>query len=204
MHYISPYFIDKCLPFGASISCSHFQRLSNALRHIVQVLEQTFNSMTNYLDDFLFIHWIRSYCNKLMRSFIKVCDDINLPISPEKTEDASPKMIFLGMLLNGRLFTVMVPEEKRNKALHLLQKFCSKKKATVKEIEVLTGTLNFLKRAIVPGRVFTRRMYAKIEQKLHNKLGQSLKPFHHFSLDAEFRNDCQIWIKFLQHQTAVN
>ena len=24
------YFVDKCLPFGSSISCSHFQRFSNA------------------------------------------------------------------------------------------------------------------------------------------------------------------------------
>ena len=30
------YFVDKCLPFGASISCSHFQRFSNAIKHIVQ------------------------------------------------------------------------------------------------------------------------------------------------------------------------
>ena len=30
------YFVDKCLPFGASISCSHFQRFSNAVKHIVQ------------------------------------------------------------------------------------------------------------------------------------------------------------------------
>ena len=26
------YFIDKCLPFGSSISCVHFQRFSNALK----------------------------------------------------------------------------------------------------------------------------------------------------------------------------
>ena len=30
------YFIDKCMPFGASISCSHFQRFSNAIAHIVK------------------------------------------------------------------------------------------------------------------------------------------------------------------------
>ena len=27
------YFVDKCLPFGASISCLHFQRFSNAVKH---------------------------------------------------------------------------------------------------------------------------------------------------------------------------
>ena len=30
------FFVDKCLPFGASISCSHYQRFSNSLRHLVQ------------------------------------------------------------------------------------------------------------------------------------------------------------------------
>ena len=30
------FFIDKCLPFGASISCAHFQRFSNALKAIVE------------------------------------------------------------------------------------------------------------------------------------------------------------------------
>ena len=29
------YFIDKCLPFGSSISCAHFQAFSNAIAHIV-------------------------------------------------------------------------------------------------------------------------------------------------------------------------
>ena len=30
------FFIDKCLSFGASISCSHFQRMSNGIAHIVK------------------------------------------------------------------------------------------------------------------------------------------------------------------------
>ena len=30
------HFINKCLPFGASISCTHFQRFSNALRHLIE------------------------------------------------------------------------------------------------------------------------------------------------------------------------
>ena len=29
------YFVDKCLPFRASISCAHFQRFSNAISHII-------------------------------------------------------------------------------------------------------------------------------------------------------------------------
>ena len=36
------FFVDKCLPFGASISCSHFQRVSDAIAHIINSrLERT-------------------------------------------------------------------------------------------------------------------------------------------------------------------
>ena len=47
------YFVDKCLPFGSSISCSHFQRFSNAIAHLVQF--RTKKPLINYLDDYLFI-----------------------------------------------------------------------------------------------------------------------------------------------------
>ena len=46
------FFVDKCLLFGSSISCSHFQRVSNALKLIVKT--KTHSPLTNYLDDFLF------------------------------------------------------------------------------------------------------------------------------------------------------
>ena len=60
------YFVDKCLPFGASISCTLFQRLSNSLKHIVETMESMYNSVTNYLDDFLFVHLVRAVCNRIM------------------------------------------------------------------------------------------------------------------------------------------
>ena len=64
------YFVDKCLPFGASISCSHFQRFSNGLAHIWQFW-CTANSVTsytptvtNYLDNFLFVACSEKICNQ--------------------------------------------------------------------------------------------------------------------------------------------
>ena len=50
------YFVDKCLPFGTSISCALFQKLSDALKHIIEFIEQKRNFLTNYLDDFLSLH----------------------------------------------------------------------------------------------------------------------------------------------------
>ena len=69
----------------------------------------------------------------------------------EKMEWGTTLIVFLGILLNGRSYTLSIPMEKRNKAVQLIQTAISKRKVTVHFIQKLTGTLNFLNRAIVPG-----------------------------------------------------
>ena len=110
--------------------------------------------------------------------------------------------------------TMAIPEEKRNRAVATLNGFIDHKKATVKELQQLCGYLNFLNRAVVPGRAFTRRMYAKFSQSIDfsdsglrhprstDKLGDQhetwkLKDHHHVRLDAEFKLDCKVWLEFL-------
>ena len=153
------YFIDMCLPFGASISCALFQEFSDAVAFIVQSKLGTTIFMpiviTNYLDDFLFIALCMFACNGAMGVFLQICQKVGCPISSEKTEYASPIMIFLGVLLNGSLHLIAIPEEKRIKAIHLLRWAVCNMKVMIKFIQKLTGVLNFLNRAIVPGRAFT-------------------------------------------------
>ena len=96
-----------------------------------------------------------------------------------------------------------IPEEKRIKAINLLSRFMSKRKAKVKEIQSLCGFLKFLNRAIHPGRVFMRHMYSTYSTIWTNKQRDSgkgrsfnLKPYHHIKLDNEFKADCKIWLQF--------
>ena len=46
------FFVDKCLPFGSSISCKIFQDFSDSVAHIVR--SKTHKPLVNYLDDYLF------------------------------------------------------------------------------------------------------------------------------------------------------
>ena len=197
------YFIDKTLPFGHCISCSKFQRLSNAVRHIVEVMADSPNSISNYLDDFLFQNATKHGCEAMVELFLNVCGEIGLPISMDKTVRATRRITFLGLLLDGKNLTMSLPEDKRCKALSMVRKFSVSKKATVREIQSLAGTLNFINKAIHPGRPFTRRMYAKYSEVATRQSNSKLKPHHHVRLDAEFRNDCRIWDLFLQNQSAV-
>ena len=100
------YFVDKCLPFGASISCSHFQRFSNAVKHIVQW--RINKDLVNYMDDFLFAHLIKLLCNNQVKEFLKVCDEIAFPVSLEKTFWATNKLTFLGLLVDSDVIIVHV------------------------------------------------------------------------------------------------
>ena len=90
------YFVDKCLPFGASISCALFQRFSNALKAIHQHKVGIPNSLTNYLDDFLFLAGLLIQCNWLLNQFLQICDQIGFPILMEKQNLHPLVLYFLG------------------------------------------------------------------------------------------------------------
>ena len=187
------YFFDKCLPFGSSISCSHFQRFSNAIKYLVEKLgKEAVKKIINYLDNFLFIGRTIDECNKLINSFLEICKRLNIPVADEKTVFGDSQVVFLGILLDGEHFVLAIPEEKRRKAINMLNYVLDAKKVKVKDLEALTGYLNFLNRAIFPGRAFTRRMYAKFMN-----LSQNLKKHHHLRIDKEFKEDCKVWLNFL-------
>ena len=187
------YFIDKCLPFGSSISCAHFQLFSDALAHIVETKLQM--RATNYLDDFLFVAPNQEQCNSMVNQFKNLCDQIGCLVSDEKTFYADEVMVFLGILLDGRNHVLSIPEDKRHKALTAINQVISKRKVMVKVIQKLGGLLNFIQRAVVPGKAFTHRIYDKL--KLKDKKGNPLKQYHHILVDNNLKADCQVWATFL-------
>ena len=202
------YFVDKCLPFGASISCAIFQEILDVLKFLVEHRTLTRKQLSNYLDDFLFLARTIAKCNYLISAFLTLCEEVGVPISDDKTEWGTTLIVFLGILLNGCKLTLAVPEEKRIRAINLLKYFIGKNKATVRELQKLCGYLNFLNKAIYPGRVFVRRMYSKYSKwvnltpiALNEVRVHSFKPkhYHHVRLDKEFKADCQVWLQFLEY-----
>ena len=135
----------------------------------------------------------------MVRVFLHVCEQINLPAAHDKTEYASSQMVFLGILLDGYHLILALPLDKKIRAINMLKLIIDKKKATLEELQRLTGYLNFLSKAIFPGHTFTRRMYTKFSG-LSN-----LKKFHHIRLDQEFKLDCRVWLQFLtdSHYSSV-
>ena len=181
------FFVDKCLPFGSSISCKIFQDFSDALAHLVQY--RTKKILVNYLDDYLFIQMWRRNCNQQVKTFLAICNKIRFPVSLEKTVWASHIMTFLGLLLNTITQTVSIPVEKIDRAKKLLTLLLGKKKVTVLEMQKMVGFLNFLCRAIIPGRASTRRFYMEFSPEM--------KPHYHIRLTQELKDDMHMWLNFL-------
>ena len=97
------FFIDKHVPFGASISCSHFQQFSNALKSIIKWIVGCImrTLVSKYLDDFLFIYVTANGCNKIVCIYLNICNQICFPVSLEKIEWSLVRIVFLGILLDG-------------------------------------------------------------------------------------------------------
>ena len=104
------YFVDKCLPFGASISCAIFQAVSDAISYLVKY--ETKQDNINYLDDFLFVALFEYFCNAQLNKFLQICGEIAFPVSLEKTVWATPCIKFLGLLIDGWNLRVCIPQEK--------------------------------------------------------------------------------------------
>ena len=189
------WFIEKCLPFGCSPSCVIFTLFSDSLCHIFEYMMGNHFLVNHYLDDYLFVQQEKETCNQMVRDFLQLCETIGCPISMEKMEWAMERIIFLGILLDGRHYRMCIPEDKKNKAIQLLNWTIQTKKVTIKHIQSLAGVLNFLNKAIVPGRAFTRGMYAEL--KMTGSDRNPLKQHHHVWLGKQFILDCKVWKRFL-------
>ena len=185
------WFVEKCLPFGSSISCAIFQAISDSITHTVSVKMQRPN--VNYLDDYLFCEVMKSLCDQQVNKFLWVCDQIKFPVSLEKTFWGTQLLVFLGFLLDTVNKRVGIPVEKVVKALMMIGEFLDTNKTMVRKVQKLYGFLNFLCRAIKPGRAFTRRLYAMYT----STNGQVLKPHHHVRIKVENKLDLTVWKTFL-------
>ena len=108
-------------------------------------------------------------------------------------------MTFLGLLIDTINQCVSIPVDKVQKARLLISEVLSKKskKITLNQLQKICGFLNFLGKCVIPGRAFTRRLYAYTAN-------DKLKPHHHIRIKAEMRDDLTMWLAFLDHPTAYS
>ena len=188
------YFVDKCLPFGCSISCSLFEKFSTFLEWYF-CLTYDCDNVIHYLDDFLIASYTMSECKSLISNFELMCKNLGVPLATEKTIGPASVITFLGLEIDTNKMCVRIPEEKLSRLKVELEGLLNKKKATLRELQSVTGLLNFCTRAIPPGRSFLRRFY--------DAMTGLYKPYHKVRVNSNLREDIRVWLTFLDLYNGV-
>lgn len=187
------YFIDKCLPFGCSLSCALFEKFATML-HWAVTSYSGINTLDHYLDDFIFIGPSSSdHCYILMNTFLDISNQLGVPINDSKTVWPTTLLTFLGLDIDTVAMTIRIPEEKLVKLKNMLTPLLSMKKVTLRDLESVVGLMSFCARAITSSRAFLRRFYDLIAT-VNNK-----KPYHFARLNSEVKEDVKVWLNFLEH-----
>ena len=184
------YFLDKCIPFGSSVSCSHFQRVSDAIAHIVRFRNHG-KLPINYLDDYFFVALLKAMCDQQIQNFLDICAEIGFPVSMEKTFWGTTSLTFLGLLIDTVREIVAIPTEKIERAKTLIKDMMNSRKTTVYKLQQLCGFLNFLCKCVIPGRAFTRRFYSYYTAEM--------KPHHHINVNKQIKEDLSVWLNFINY-----
>ena len=105
------FYIDKALPFGCVICCSHFEQVATFLESAVKRCMKS-GQFLHYLHDFLGGDRSYSACDKLMDIFRTCMADLCVPLAEEKTEGPMEVLCFLGLELDSIHMVVRIPKDK--------------------------------------------------------------------------------------------
>ena len=119
--------------------------------------------------------------------FIKICDQLGVPLSPHKVTKPAQNTTFLGILLDSENHIAKLPEDKLNKYKLDIIEFSKKRRFTKKKLQSIIGKLSFAA-SVVPARAFIRGLIELLKKK-NKKRGTTLSKMAKKDLDT--------WITFL-------
>lgn len=153
------YYIDLNLPQGASSSCAIFEKFSTAIEWIAkQKLKIPF--IIHILDDYLIIAKTKGECKKQLKRFIKFCGLMGVPVAFEKTIGPQQIIEFVGIELNSVKMHARLPDSKITKCIGKIEDLIKRERASLKQVQELSGLLNFACNVIYTGK----NLFAQIIQ----------------------------------------
>ena len=171
------YFINSTLAFGARSRCKIFEEFANTIQWILDHETGSANT-SHYLCDFIMVHASHDTCTSYMAKLQAICSFISTPLSPDKTQGPCQIITYLRLTLNFLKQVVQIPLDKINKVLDQINSILSsyetknknmKGKVQVRQLQQLTGLLNFICKAIPCGCPFLCRLYNLQQRCFHHK-----------------------------------
>ncbi len=188
MQYGGWFYFDRCMPFGASTAPLTWEVLATFLNWVViQVSGDP--GLEHMADDYIAFAENEDAVNNQMSVFHSVSRDFGVPINYAKYVAATPRICFLGLIIDMILRMVIAPQIKILRAWRAVNKLLSRGRPTVHLVQSTQGRLSFLCRAVPPGRAFLSRGYRLIAGKEQSE---------RVVLPRGYICDLRAWKKFLE------
>ena len=190
MHWNGKYYHDKVLLFGLRSAPFIFNQLSDAIEWILSY-KCNISFLCHILDDFLIMEpaslgpqkefAFQTSLNAMLLTF----KNLSIPIAPGKTEGPDTVLEFMGIILDSTRMEARLPADRIDRLRTDFEFFRNRKSCTLKELQLLIGTLNFVCKVIPTGRPYLQRII---------ELTRNVKqPHHHIKLSSGFFKDLEMW-----------
>ncbi len=180
---------EAVLPFGCASSPTLFNMFAEAIHWIVESI--TGQPHSHYLDD-SFGAVVDGDSSTPVRAMAATCHALGMALSAKKTHFDVTELEILGVLIDSERQTASLTEERRLKVRERLHAVLDAGTASLRDLQEIAGTLQFLTAVIPHGRAFMRRIH-DAGGKLH-----SAPPNQRRHLPKEARRDLQWWWDVLE------
>ena len=180
-------FMDTVLSFGLRSTLKIFNAVADALQWILRN-----RGVFHYLDDYIIIGGPGSIeCEKGLRLLMEICEQLGVPLAPEKVAGPSTCLTFLGFELDTVNMQIRLPQHKLGRLLALVTQWKLKKCTTKQELQCLTGHLQHASKVVPPGRCLLRRIF--------ELMAVAEREDHLIQLNVAVRADLHWWSLLLEH-----
>lgn len=158
MHWKGKYYVDLALPFGLRSAPGIFNNVADLFEWML-IHNWSVEDLLHYLDDYFTLGAAGTdICAKRLAAIHQAAQLVGIPLSPEKCEGPTTRMVFLGIELDSIEMSARLPADKLADLIALLRDWRNKKSCKPKELQSLLGKLNHACAVIPCGRTFTRRL----------------------------------------------
>ena len=172
---------DNFLGFGTKIAPFIFDRMTDSVSRFMQ--RNSFKCY-NYLDDFIIIGSDEESTKQAQLLLIRTLRRLGFYISWPKTTSPSKVCKYLGIMIDSESQTVYLPQDKLLKLYNELQFWSNRKRASLKQLQVLCGILNYCCKVVRGGRIYMHHMI---------DLLKLFKNARRITLPESFHQDIEWW-----------
>ena len=182
-------YFDTCLPFGSRHGMQIFQRLSDAICHMMRRLGF---DVLNYVDDFVGIG-MPSVARHSYDALIELLQKLGLEVSAKKLVPPSTKAVYLGIVIEN--CSLAIPPDKLRQICDMVSEWHQRRFCSKRQLQSLLGNLLYVQKCVKPARIFLNRMLELLRQNYDK---------NSITLTHGFRRDLRWFQKFLTTYNGIS